>query len=78
MVKFVHNFLFTLFLLLLADCLATDSSKISQRGCWWPLIYLAVEWILKESILFSITTCQKILTPTFIGFVNSFILLAKV
>lgn len=56
----------------LADCHATDSSKISQRGCWLPPIYLAVEWTSKESTLFSITTCQRTLTPTFTGFVNSF------
>lgn len=62
------NFVFCL----LADCHATDSSKISQRGCWLPPIYLAVEWTSKESTLFSITTCQRTLTPTFTGFVNSF------
>lgn len=50
-------------------CLAISNSRTSKGGSWWLLICLAEGWTSSGSTSSSTTTCQKILTPIYTGWV---------
>lgn len=50
-------------------CLAISNLRTSKGGSWWLLICLAEGWTSSGSTSSSTTTCQKILTPIYTGWV---------
>ena len=53
----------------ITDCQDINSLKISRREYWWPPICLVEAWILNESTSYLTMTCQRILIPTYTGYV---------